>query len=332
MLRALGLKQILIIGLVLTQAAIFAVPAVLIALSISYVLNIIVYMILFQYTNCYRSFDVPWIAIVIGLCVGLFIPIVANTLPIQRALSRALHDALNIYHHATSELYISIIKLENMGTSLTQALIGLSLVICGILAYYLVPYSLVYGNNRLFFYVLNIILMAMIFGTGRALPSHVGMIIIAHIVYPHIQKAIGYMTTYIVWPDRNLSCCVQNNLKGHMSRNSKTAFMYMIAITFAIFAGTEFALVKNLLVSVVEMILGADLVGGLSDLTEALNEQPIRDYLDGLKQQGLVEEYTFMSGEIQDILANDASNYHYTVTLSSLASIDSPVQPARRVP
>ena len=164
MLRALGLKQNLIIGLVLSQAAIFSFPGVLVALAISYVINILVYMILYSYIDIYLSFELPWLAIVVGVCVGTLVPVVANTLPIQRALSRALHDALNLYHHVITDLYISIIKLENMGTSLTQALIGLSLVVCGLLSYYIVPYALIFDNIRLFFYVLNIILMGMIFG------------------------------------------------------------------------------------------------------------------------------------------------------------------------
>jgi len=164
MLRALGLKQTLIIGLVLIQAAIFSIPAVLIALCISYIFNIVVYMVIFQYTNCFLEFDLPWLAILIGVLMGTIVPVIANTLPIQRALSKALHDALNLYHHVISDIYISIVKLESMGTSLSQALIGFSLVVCGFLAYYMVPYALVYNNNRLFFYILNIILVGMIFG------------------------------------------------------------------------------------------------------------------------------------------------------------------------
>ena len=164
MLRALGLKRLSIIGLVLIQALIFIFPGVLISLAISYLLNLVMYMVIFKYTNSYMSFDLPWEAIVLGVCIGTFLPILSNTMPIQRALSQGLRDALNLYHHTISDVYINIVKLENMGTSLIQAAIGAVLAICGALAYYLVPYSLVYGDFRLFFYVMIMILMGMVLG------------------------------------------------------------------------------------------------------------------------------------------------------------------------
>jgi len=164
MLRALGLKRMLIVALVLIQAFIFIIPGVIIALAIAYLLNLILYIVIFNYVNLFIDFDLPWEAIVLGVCIGTFLPILANSLPIQRALSKGLRDALNLYHHTISDIYINIIKLENMGTSLTQALIGLALAVCGVMAYYLIPYSFVFGNMRLFFYVLTFILLMMVFG------------------------------------------------------------------------------------------------------------------------------------------------------------------------
>lgn len=147
------------------------------------------------------------------------------------------------------------------------------------------------------------------------------MIIIAHLVYPFIQHFIGSLLTWIFWYDRNLSCTVQNNLKGHMGRNSKTAFMYMIAITFAIFAGVTFTLQRDLLMSMMKMILGADIVGAMLDVSTPLDELSISNHLDLMKQRKLVEEYTFISNSLRDTLNNEATNYKYSASLSNFASI-----------
>eukprot|EP00826_Nyctotherus_ovalis_P039027 TRINITY_DN3712_c0_g1_i4.p1 TRINITY_DN3712_c0_g1~~TRINITY_DN3712_c0_g1_i4.p1 ORF type:complete len:585 (-),score=86.99 TRINITY_DN3712_c0_g1_i4:1329-3083(-) len=318
MLRALGLKRILIVGIVLIQAFIFIIPGVLTALAISYLLNLVVYMVIFKYTNTFISFDLPWEAILLGVCIGTFLPILANTVPIQRALSKSLRDALNLYHHAISDIYISIVKLENMGTSLTQALIGLMLVICGIMAYYLVPYSLVFENIRLFFYVLILILLLMVLGNFCL--DIIGLIIIMQIIYPYLEKAIGYALTFVFHFDNNLSCAVQNNLKGHRSRNAKTAFMYTVAITFMVFAGVAFALVGNLLTSTIKSFLGADLIGEMLDRNVPLNEVGIRQYLNEMKSKGLVMDFTFVSASLTDTLQNEGTNYRFNMYLSSLAS------------
>jgi hypothetical protein len=155
-----------------------------------------------------------------------------------------------------------------------------------------------------------------------------------HLIYPYVQNAVGWLITFIAWPDRNLHICVQNNLKGHLKRNSKTAFMYMIAITFLLFAGTSFSLQRELLVAMLKMLLGSDLAGGILTSTEHLNEQGIRGYLNTQKDRGLVEEYTFISRGLAQMLSTDTSNYKYSVSISSLASTAimlSPRVPAHKI-
>lgn len=58
-------------------------------------------------------------AIILGVLIGILIPIVANIVPIQRALSLNLRTALDIYHKSVNEITIKIKKLEEIGLSLT---------------------------------------------------------------------------------------------------------------------------------------------------------------------------------------------------------------------
>jgi len=55
-------------------------------------------------------------------------------------------------------------RLENMGMSVPQLLLGFLLVFMGILTYYFAPLSFIYRNFSLFFMILNFVLIMMILG------------------------------------------------------------------------------------------------------------------------------------------------------------------------
>jgi hypothetical protein len=96
--------------------------------------------------------------------MGLFLPLLANILPIQKALSKNLRSSLDLYHRAANELTVSMKRLENMGMSVPQLMLAILLVFLGILTYYFAPLSFLYRNYTLFFMILNLILIMMILG------------------------------------------------------------------------------------------------------------------------------------------------------------------------
>jgi hypothetical protein len=49
--------------------------------------------------------------------------------------------------------------------------------------------------------------------------------------------------------DRNLKQVVKKNLESHEGRNTKTAMMFTVALSFLIFAGSTFDLIGNLVTS-----------------------------------------------------------------------------------
>lgn len=49
--------------------------------------------------------------------MGLVIPLIANVMPIQRALSKNLRVSLDLYHRTINEITITIKRLEDMGMS-----------------------------------------------------------------------------------------------------------------------------------------------------------------------------------------------------------------------
>ena len=45
-------------------------------------------------------------AIILGICAGVFLPLVSNIIPIQNALSKNLRVSLDLYHRTVNELIV----------------------------------------------------------------------------------------------------------------------------------------------------------------------------------------------------------------------------------
>lgn len=103
MLRALGLKQLALIQVILSQSMYFAIPGIIVGIALSFGVNalveyVIAYVVSFPVNQ--MSYVLGWAAIVIPIALGLFIPLFSNILPIRRALSRSLRDSLDIAHQS----------------------------------------------------------------------------------------------------------------------------------------------------------------------------------------------------------------------------------------
>ena len=78
---------------------------------------------------------------------------------------------------------------------------------------------------------------------------------------------------------RHLESVIVKNMAGHRRRNSKTALMYTVALSFLIFAGTGFNLQSKSIEDNMKSSLGSDIkVILIKDLT-GLNEAPMREFL-----------------------------------------------------
>lgn len=78
---------------------------------------------------------------------------------------------------------------------------------------------------------------------------------------------------------KHLEPIILKNLKGHQRRNSKTALMYTIAISFLIFTGSAFSLQTKAIGDTIKNIIGSDLKVHLIDDYTGLDEAGMRGYL-----------------------------------------------------
>lgn len=140
----------------------------------------------------------------------------------------------------------------------------------GILTYYVAPWAFMYGNYQLFFLILNFVLIIMI----------LGLAFLSIILLPYLQLLLLNIYLFCIRRDRKLYKVVKKNLEGHEKRNTKTALMFTIALSFLIFAGSTFELISHLMISDLESIIGADLYASSQASSNYLDEGAIIGYLE----------------------------------------------------
>ena len=309
MLRALGMRHRTLIQVLVTKALLFALPGIALGLLIAFLVNIPVDGLISDYAAIPHSAAFYQSPLLLSIAVGLIMPLVANIVPISRALSRTLRDSLDVYHHVVSEVTVRIIKLADLGLDLWQTALAVLMVVIGFVTFYVVPYAFIFVNYPLFLGILNGILLGML----------LGLCIIAQAIQPMLERAV--LRVMLSCCHRQLHTIVKKNLSGHRSRNSKTAQMFTICLAFIVFAGVMFALQANSLIDNVKSLLAADInIQALpNDLKNSLKETEMTEYLDrqiGLRKLGasdaIVVDYTFVPFPINNLA------YVRSVTFSSL--------------
>ena len=309
MLRVLGLKHVTLAHLLSIQSLAFSVPGVLIGLSIAALLYIAASQIIGDVAGVATATTMPGSAWLLGLVVGFAMPIVANVVPIRRALSSQLREAIDLYHQTFSDVRVRVIYLAKLGLSTWQISLAVLMVLVGLTTYYIVPLAFITRNFGMFLGILNAVLLGMLLGLSMV-----------------AQTLQAVMERLVVWcvmwgADRKLATVVKKNLNGHENRNRKTAYMVSIAVAFLIFAGAMFALQSRSIQDTVRMFLGADInVLSLSGFTHALPQADLMGYLDTVtvgsgkvqpNVKPVVAGYTFLTFPLGYVSAHS----HHTATL-----------------
>jgi len=104
MLRALGFRNKNLIGLISLQSFSFSIPGLLGGLLVAYLLNVIARFFVFQISYNSTDYNMSTGSLILGSVLGLFLPLIANILPIKRALGKNLRESLDMYHRSVNEL------------------------------------------------------------------------------------------------------------------------------------------------------------------------------------------------------------------------------------
>ena len=96
-MRLVGLTKLGFVGMIITQAGLFVLPAVLTGFIMAWPAIFTMYKTLFNSSLGYMPSIVPSGSAVAGaLFVGVLIPLLSAIIPIRRALSANLNDAPNV--------------------------------------------------------------------------------------------------------------------------------------------------------------------------------------------------------------------------------------------
>lgn len=165
MLRTLGYMKKQLLGLLSLQTLVFSLPGtilgVLLMILILSFIKIAIYQILkFPIETSIDSFTIS-----ISIFLGLILPQLSNFGPIRTAVATSLRDALDIQRKKKpDDLTVQMTKLQNLGVSPLQTMLGLCFSVFGFLLYYFMPLSIFYWIPLLFFFILMCILFTMIVG------------------------------------------------------------------------------------------------------------------------------------------------------------------------
>ena len=142
MLRALGFRLINLVEVVSIKSLSFSIPGFFLGIVIASLFNVLLRMVLYISALNHLDYNLTTFSIVLGVCFGFFMPLIANFLPVKASMSTNLRSALDLTRNKDSEnIGVKIEKLEEVGISANQIGVAFILIFVGTLTYYGVPLS-----------------------------------------------------------------------------------------------------------------------------------------------------------------------------------------------
>eukprot|EP00829_Urostomides_striatus_P005882 TRINITY_DN16473_c0_g1_i1.p1 TRINITY_DN16473_c0_g1~~TRINITY_DN16473_c0_g1_i1.p1 ORF type:complete len:292 (+),score=39.14 TRINITY_DN16473_c0_g1_i1:64-939(+) len=159
--RLMGLTKFGLCVLILVQAMLFVLPALVVGIGSSFgILNYL--STLFEGSLGVSFSSIPSsTSFIWAFCVGFLVPIVASALPMQIILSKQLNQCLDTTHNKMQGVHITVEFAED---NLNWGFIsfGIVTVVFGLCVYYLLPLSLLSMNFNLMLWLMLSILLALI--------------------------------------------------------------------------------------------------------------------------------------------------------------------------
>ena len=184
---------------------------------------------------------------------------------------------------------MTVQKLEDLGLSPNQTMVGVMLVFLGFITYYCVPLTFYYQKTEWFLFIFDLLLVMII----------IGLTFMSVLIFECVEKGFLWMLMHTCCKrDRKLSDVISKNLDGHRKRNSKTSIMFTLAISFLIFAASSFSLLSGLIEGEVITLFGADLWidAPLASKGHFLNETTLTEFIEAqIAYDGAIQSYGYSS-------------------------------------
>ncbi|KAL7716644.1 ABC3 transporter permease C-terminal domain-containing protein [Entamoeba marina] len=288
MLRALGLLKALLVEILMLESTFFSIVGILFGLVLGWIGSIAINLLITSLSHLPPSFFPTYISVLVPFLIGLLVPFFANIMPIKRALSHTLRDALDLYHSATNDVSVSIKRLKDIGMNPTVIMFSLVLVCASFITYYVIPLTFLDLNFSVLFFCFLVILLIFL----------AGLCLLSQTLQPILQTAISYV---IITPFQNATqSVVLKNLDSHSPRNTKTALMLTVAISFILFAGGSFSLANSTIVNFVKQQQGSDI--SVASPSGPLNKELLDSYL---YSSDLISNFSYVTHPLSSIINVD---------------------------
>ena len=245
-MRLVGLTKLGFVCMILTQAAMFVIPAVTMAMIVSFPMIFAIYKSLFEEDLGYMPSIAPsTTAFLNALFIGVLIPFLSSIVPIRRGLSANLTDTLDVTRSKTKGSIISIVdnKALEIGPYL---LYGTVACVFGIAVYYGLPAALLRLNLGMLLTIFFMLLLGML----------LGLVLFS----VNLQSAMEFLLLYLLlfWERKSMRAVLKKNLIAHKRKNRLTAIIYALSLGCIIFLLTSANLQINLIVSTTSLA-GSDI-------------------------------------------------------------------------
>uniref|UniRef100_A0A6T7MP60 ABC3 transporter permease C-terminal domain-containing protein n=1 Tax=Hanusia phi TaxID=3032 RepID=A0A6T7MP60_9CRYP len=222
-LRMVGMTRTGVIRLLLLQTFLTSVPGWAIGLLVSKFLIAAVLDLLKSIFEWKSVPEVETFSILYATFIGLLVPAVAVVLPIRKALSVSLTDALDIQRNKVVAVKVSLERASENIIPTPLIVIGGLMTMFGVLVYYMFPLALLTFNLTLLLYIFFALLMGIL----------AGLVLLSL----NIERPVEYLVTnlFFWWSQDSMRTTLQKNLIAHRIRNRKTTLMYSLSLAFVVF-------------------------------------------------------------------------------------------------
>ncbi len=222
-MRLVGLTKKGYVAMIMTQAAMFVLPSVILGFLLSVPCLAGVWSIMFANVDEYRPSIIPnWSASIQALTLGLLIPLISSIIPVRKALSKTLSDSLTFQRPVKSGVKVSIVNNQDKNIS-SYLIFGTVAVLFGVSIYFVLPLGLITQSLGLILIIFLIILLGMITGLTLFASNFQGF----------LEKIYVYL--FFFWEKKSMRALLRTNLKAHKDHNFLTSVIYSLTLGCAIF-------------------------------------------------------------------------------------------------
>ena len=222
-MRLVGLTKCGFISMILTQAALFVIPSVILGFIFSFPCIYLIYDMLFSEDLGFTPTIAPGaVAVVEALAIGILIPMLSSIIPIRRALTKNLTDSLNTQRSKQSGVLITFSD-STTANLVPYVLFGTICVAFGVAVYFFLPLGLLSMNLGMILAIFFAILLGMM----------AGLTVLATNLQGLLEVVLVYV--FFFWESQSMRALLRKNLGAHKQRNYLTSLIYALTLGCIIF-------------------------------------------------------------------------------------------------